>query len=72
MGWGGEHHSRGNWEKVQTHRREKVPLLRRAREGAADCQRKLPVPKRVHMPTGSQKAEWLWHKLRVVRSLLLI
>ena len=32
MGWGVESHGRGNWEKVQTHRRVKAPLLGRGEE----------------------------------------
>ena len=55
--WAGEWNAmaEGTQEKVWAHRRGKVPLLGRAREGA-DRHRKLPVPDFVHMPVGSQRA----------------
>ena len=47
MGWGVKHHNRENpGEKVQAHRRGKVPLLARERGGGADHDRKLPAPRR--------------------------
>ena len=69
----GERYARaeGTWEKVQTHRRGKMPLLGRAR-GGADRHRKLLVPECAHMPMGSQRAGQLWHTLPVARSYLLV
>ena len=57
-------------EKVLTHRRGKVPLLGRVRGGGMDT-----IANSLHqstcMPAESQRAGWLWHRLRVARSLLL-
>ena len=57
----------GTCEKVQTHRRDKVPLLGRASGGGADCHRSSLHPS-VHMPGGSQRVRWLWCRLLVAKS----
>ena len=40
--------SEGTWEKIQTHTRCKAPLLRRARGGGANYQKKLPALECAH------------------------
>ena len=62
----------GTWEKVQTRRRGKVPLLGRVRGGGVDCHRKFPVPKHARVLAGSQRVGQLWLRLWVAKSLLLI
>ena len=58
-------------EKIQTCRRGKVPLLGRGEEeGWTTIGNSLHWS--VRMPMGSQRVGQLWHRLRVVRSLLLV
>jgi len=54
-GWGAESHGRGNLGEGPDCRRGKAPLLGGTGGGGASHHRKLLVPKRVHMPTGSQR-----------------
>ena len=61
----------GTREKVWTHRRGKVPLLGRAREGGGTAIGN-SLHQRLHMPVGSQRVGRLWHRLLAARSLLLI
>ena len=61
----------GTWEKVWTCRRDKAPLLRRARVGGADVIGN-SLNQSMHMTTGSQRVGWLWLRLQVARRLLLV
>ena len=61
----------GTLEKVQAHRRGKAPLLGSARAGGVDTLGN-SLHWSVHMSMGSQRLGWLWRRLQVSRSLLLI
>ena len=52
-------------------RRGKIPLLGRMREGGVGHHRIFPAMVGA-LPTGSQRERQLWHRLWVLRSLLLI
>ena len=60
------------WEKDQTCRRGKAPLLGRAREGEADRNRNLPVPECVHVQGLSEGGVALAQAVGRLRSLLLL
>ena len=61
----------GTREKVQAHRRDKVPLMGRASGGGEVPHRKLLASKLACMPVGSSEGRGLWLRLQLVRSLLL-
>ena len=61
----------GTQEKVQAYRRGRALLLGRGgKEAQATIGNSLHW--NVHMPLGSQRVGWLWHRLQVMKSLLLI
>ena len=67
-GWGGNT-AEVNQEKVWTHRRGKGPLLGRGEEeGRTTIENSLHLSE--CMPTGPQRAGWLWHRLQVAKSLV--
>ena len=68
------HHRLGRGKPRQREpRRDKVPLLGRARGGGADAiGNSLRWSMSMHMPMGPQKMGWLWHRLCAVGNLLLI
>ena len=68
MGWGVEHHGRGNpGEGLDPQERQSAIIGEGERS-----HKKLPVPEHVHVPTGSQRVGQLWHRLWVARRHLLI
>ena len=61
----------GTQEKVQTCRREKVPLLGRMREGGVGCHRKLLAPESARIPVGLQRLNQRWCRPPTDRSCLI-